>query len=170
MRVNGSTKNEGTKLLAAALMSPGVTHIDNIPPVSDLDVMIELLESIGARVAWTGDSSLAIDATGPLEPAAPYALVSRMRASINVLGPLVARCGEARVALPGGDAIGSRKLDMHIAGLRAMSAQVEIRNGDIVAWTAGGLLGARHVLDFPSGRPTEHLLTARVPATAPTAG
>src|SRR6185295_16472387 len=89
VRVAGATKNSGLKQMAAALLAPGVTNIANIPPVADLDVMIELLGVLGARVKWTGPDSLSIDARGPLEPEAPYEIVSRMRASINVLGPLL---------------------------------------------------------------------------------
>ena len=106
--VSGATKNEGTKIMAAALLADGACRISNIPRVADLDIMIELLQAIGARVEWTGERSLTVDASGELTPHAPYELVSKMRASINVLGPLVARCGEAKVALPGGDAICSR--------------------------------------------------------------
>ncbi len=166
--IAGATKNEGTKLMAAALLARGRTTITNIPRVGDLDVMIELLRVIGAEVDWVGADEIAIDASGDLTPVAPYELVSRMRASINVLGPLVARCGEARVALPGGDAIGSRKLDMHVDGLRAMGAQVEQQHGYVVAWTDGPLLGARHVLEFPSVGATENLVMAGVLAKGTT--
>ena len=164
VRVSGATKNEGTKIMAAALLAPGECRIKNIPQVDDLDVMIELLRVIGARVECVGENELVVDASGDLTPIAPYELVSKMRASINVLGPLVARCGEAKVALPGGDAIGSRKLDMHVAGLRAMGAHVEQQHGYLAAWTDGGLNGARHVLDFPSVGATENLLAAAVVA------
>src|SRR5579862_2064214 len=88
VRIPGATKNSGTKQMAAALLAPAVTTITNIPPVADLDVMIELLGVLGARVVWTGPDSLSIDASTDLEPEAPYEIVSRMRASINVLGPL----------------------------------------------------------------------------------
>src|SRR5712671_649000 len=161
IRIPGATKNSGTKQMAAALLAPGVTTITNIPPVADLDVMIELLGVLGARVAWTGPESLSIDASDALDPEAPYAIVSRMRASINVLGPLLARCGEARVAMPGGDNIGSRKLDMHFRGLVSMGVELEVVHGFIEART-NRLCGARVVLDFPSVGATENLLTAAV--------
>ncbi|MDQ1466574.1 MAG: UDP-N-acetylglucosamine 1-carboxyvinyltransferase [Actinomycetota bacterium] len=164
VRVPGATKNSGTKQMAAALLAPGVTTIANIPPVADLDVMIELLGTLGARVEWTGPDALSIDAGGPLEPEAPYALVSRMRASINVLGPLLARCGEARVAMPGGDNIGSRKINMHLAGFAAMGAEIDVRHGYIEARAPAGLSGSRIVLEFPSVGATENLLTAAVRA------
>src|SRR3954469_461818 len=158
--IAGATKNEGTKLMAAALLARRRTTISNIPRVGDLDVMIELLRVIGAQVEWLGDDELAIDASGDLEPVAPYELVSRMRASINVLGPLVARGGEARGAVPGGHPIGSRKLDMHVEGLRAMGATIEQEHGCVIASTEGRLLGTRHVLEFPSVGATENLLMA----------
>ena len=88
--------------------------------------MIAVLRAVGAEVEWAGPEELHIDTSARLIPEAPYELVSRMRASINVLGPLLARCGEARVALPGGDNIGSRKLDMHFRGLHAMGAELEV--------------------------------------------
>jgi UDP-N-acetylglucosamine 1-carboxyvinyltransferase len=100
-----------------------------------------------------------VDASGSLNPEAPYELVSRMRASFNVLGPLLARCGEARVALPGGDNIGSRKVDMHLRGLEAMGADVEVTHGFVRA-RCDALQGARVVLEFPSVGATENLMCA----------
>src|SRR3979411_1354907 len=99
VRVCGATKNAGLKQMAAALLAPGVTVLRNLHPVLDLDAM----RAIGASAEWTGENELTIDASGPLTPEAPYELVTRMRASINVLGPLLAPCGEARVAVAGGD-------------------------------------------------------------------
>jgi UDP-N-acetylglucosamine 1-carboxyvinyltransferase len=168
VRVSGATKNLGCKVLAASLLVRGTTTIRNIPHVDDLDVMIELLRALGATVTPAGDDALDVDASGDIAPDAPYELVSRMRASFNVLGPLIARFGEARVAMPGGDSIGSRKLDMHLDGLRAMGARVEVDRGYVVAWSDGGLLGARHVLEFPSVGATENLLTAGVLAKGTT--
>ena len=167
VRVSGATKNAGTKQMAAALLAPGVTTLHNVEPVADLDVMIEVLRSIGAGVEWSGPSSLQIDATAPLCPEAPYELVTRMRASINVLGPLLARCGEARVAMPGGDNIGSRKLDMHFRGLQSMGVELQVVHGFIEART-NRLCGARVVLEFPSVGATENLLTAAVLAKGET--
>jgi UDP-N-acetylglucosamine 1-carboxyvinyltransferase len=164
VRIPGATKNSGTKQMAAALLAPGVTTIANIPPVADLDVMIELLGVLGARVEWTGPDSLSIDASGELEPEAPYEIVSRMRASINVLGPLLARCGEARVAMPGGDNIGSRKINMHLGGFEAMGAEIDVVHGYIEARAPAGLSGNRMVLEFPSVGATENLITAAVRA------
>jgi UDP-N-acetylglucosamine 1-carboxyvinyltransferase len=133
VEVSGATKNSGLKQMAAALLAPGVTRLRNMPPVADLDVMVQLMRAIGARVTLEGESEVVIDASGALQPEAPYELVTRMRASINVLGPLLARCGEARVALPGGDNIGSRKVDMHLRGLEAMGAEIACSNSRVSA-------------------------------------
>src|SRR2546421_436369 len=133
VRVCGATKNAGLKQMAAALLAPGVTVLRNLHPVLDLDAMLDVMRAIGASAEWTGENEFTIDATDPLTPEAPYELVTRMRASINVLGPLLARCREARVAMPGGDNIGSRKLDMHFRGLEAMGAELEVVHGFIEA-------------------------------------
>jgi UDP-N-acetylglucosamine 1-carboxyvinyltransferase len=167
VRVCGATKNAGLKQMAAALLAPGVTVLRNLHPVLDLDAMLDVMRAIGADTRWTGENELTIDAEGPLTPEAPYELVTRMRASINVLGPLLARCGEARVAMPGGDNIGSRKLDMHFRGLQAMGAELEIVHGLIEA-RCQALCGTRIVLDFPSVGATENLLTAAVLAKGET--
>lgn len=167
IKVSGATKNSGLKQLAAAILAPGTSTFTNMPPVVDCDVMIEVMSAIGARVEWTGPDTLQVDTSGPLTPEAPYELVSRMRASINVLGPLLGRCGEARVALPGGDAIGSRRLDMHLRGLEAMGVEAQVVHGFIEARTTA-LRGARVVLEFPSVGATENLLTAAVRAKGTT--
>jgi UDP-N-acetylglucosamine 1-carboxyvinyltransferase len=167
IKISGATKNSGLKQLAAALLAPGVTVVRNLPPVADLDVMIAVLRAVGAEVEWAGPQELHIDTSPRLVPEAPYELVSRMRASINVLGPLLARCGEARVALPGGDNIGSRKLDMHFRGLHAMGAELEVSHGFVEA-RCHKLKGARIVLEFPSVGATENLVTAAVLAKGET--
>jgi UDP-N-acetylglucosamine 1-carboxyvinyltransferase len=167
VRVSGATKNAGLKQMAAALLAPGTTILHNVTPVADLEVMLDVMRAIGAGVEWTDTDELHIDASGKLAPEAPYELVTRMRASINVLGPLLARCGEARVAMPGGDNIGSRKLDMHFRGLEAMGAELSVVHGFIEA-RCNALGGARIVLDFPSVGATENLLTAAVLAKGET--
>ncbi|MBA2326737.1 MAG: UDP-N-acetylglucosamine 1-carboxyvinyltransferase [Actinobacteria bacterium] len=167
VRVSGATKNAGLKQMAAALLAPGCTVLRNVTPVADLDVMLDVLRAIGAGVEWTGPDELTIDARPDLHPEAPYEHVTRLRASINVLGPLLARCGEARVAMPGGDNIGSRKLDMHFRGLQAMGAELEVVHGFIEA-RCNALCGARVVLEFPSVGATENLLTAAVLAKGAT--
>ncbi len=167
VRVSGATKNAGLKQMAAALLAPGTSTVRNVDPVADLDVMIDVLRAIGAGAEWCGDRTLQIDASNTLCPEAPYELVTRMRASINVLGPLLARCGEARVAMPGGDNIGTRNLDMHFRGLESMGAELAVRHGFIEA-RAQRLSGARVVLEFPSVGATENLLTAAVLAKGST--
>jgi UDP-N-acetylglucosamine 1-carboxyvinyltransferase len=161
IEVSGATKNAGTKQMAAALLAPGVTTLHNVARVRDLDVMVELLRAVGARVELLPDDVVRVDASDDLRAVAPYELVTRMRASFNVLGPLLARCGHARVALPGGDNIGSRKVDMHLHGLEAMGASVAVEHGFVVA-TCHRLSGARVVLEFPSVGATENLMCAAV--------
>ena len=167
VKVSGATKNCGLKLLAASILAPGTSVFRNMPPVADSEVMIEVMRAIGARVEWLGPDTLQIDTGGEMTPEAPYDLVSRMRASINVLGPLVGRCGEARVALPGGDAIGSRRVDIHLRGLEAMGVEARVAHGFIEA-RAATLRGARIVLEAPSVGATENLLTAAVKAKGTT--
>ena len=167
VRAAGMTKNAGCKQMAAALLAPAASTIRNLHPVADLDVMIDLLGAIGADVEWVGTDALRIDASAQLLPEAPYELVSRMRASINVLGPLLARHGRARVAMPGGDNIGSRKLDLHVRGLQAMGAEFDLVHGVIDA-RVNALCGARILLDFPSVGATETIMTAAVLAKGET--
>jgi UDP-N-acetylglucosamine 1-carboxyvinyltransferase len=167
VRVSGATKNSGLKLMAAALLAPGVTTLRNMPAVRDLDVMIELLRAAGTKVDRPAPDVVTIDASADLVPEAPYELVTRMRASFNVLGPMLARCGQARIALPGGDNIGSRKVDMHLRGLAAMGAEVHVAHGYVHA-RADLLHGARVVLEFPSVGATENLMCAAVLAKGTT--
>jgi UDP-N-acetylglucosamine 1-carboxyvinyltransferase len=167
VRVSGATKNLGLKMMAAAILAPGVTTLRNMDPVSDLDVMIDVMRAVGVDVDWCGDRALMVDTTGPLSPETPYELVSRLRASVNVLGPLLARCGEARVAMPGGDNIGSRPLDMHLRGLESMGAELRVVHG-FIEGRVNRLGGARIVLEFPSVGATENLLTAAVLAKGQT--
>lgn len=167
VRASGASKNSGLKLIAASLLTEGITTLTNMPPVGDLDVMSDVMRAMGVRIEWSGPEELTIDASGPLNPEAPYELVTRLRASINVLGPLLGRCGEARVAMPGGDDIGNRKLDMHLAGLRDMGVEIQVVHGFIEA-RVSQLHGARIVLEFPSVGATENLLTAAVLAKGST--
>jgi UDP-N-acetylglucosamine 1-carboxyvinyltransferase len=172
----GGAKNSALKLMAAALLAPGISTIRNVPDILDVTVMGELLRRLGCAV----DISHPIDADPTEELTsgtvrigvpeelgweAPYELVRRLRASIAVLGPLVARCNRASVALPGGDAIGSRGLDMHMAGLRELGAEVRVEHGQVIAEVRGGLVGASLWLDFPSVGATENLLMASVLAS-----
>jgi UDP-N-acetylglucosamine 1-carboxyvinyltransferase len=154
-------KNSVLKLMAASLLAVGTSTIRNVPDIADVDIMADLLKRLGCEVSRDG-STLSI--TVPKEPAhrADYDLVRKMRASINVLGPLVARVGKAEVALPGGDAIGSRGLDFHIKGLESLGATAHVEHGYVIAEAPNGLTGATIELDFPSVGATENLMTAAV--------
>jgi len=159
-------KNSVLKLMAAALLAPGRTRLTNVPQIMDVPVMSQLLRRLGCTVE-ASPGAVMIDVPEQIGHEADYDLVRRIRGSIAVLGPLLARCGEARVALPGGDAIGSRPLDMHIAGLIRLGAEVEIEHGYVVA-RAARLAGAQVWLDFPSVGATENVLMAAVLAKGTT--
>ena len=167
VRVEGA-KNSALKLMAASLLAPGLTRITNVPQIADVSIMADVLEGLGAHVSRT-DHALEIDATNVASIETPYELVAQMRASTAVLGPLVARCGEARVAMPGGCNIGSRKIDMHIKGLERLGVEINLGHGYIHAIAPeGGLKAAEVTLDFPSVGATENLLTASVLARGTT--
>ncbi|GAB3413505.1 UDP-N-acetylglucosamine 1-carboxyvinyltransferase [Flindersiella endophytica] len=157
----GGAKNSVLKLMAAALLTSGRTVLRDVPGILDVSYMGELLERLGCGLSRDGDT-LTIDVPEEIEYEADYELVRRLRASITVLGPLLARCGRAKVALPGGDSIGSRGLDMHVAGLARLGAQVHVEHGYVVAEAPQGLRGAAIFLDFPSVGATENLLLAAV--------
>jgi UDP-N-acetylglucosamine 1-carboxyvinyltransferase len=159
--VISGAKNSVLKLMAASLLATGKTTITNVPDIADVDIMADLLTRLGCTVVRT-NSSVSIDVPQVPHHRADYDLVRKMRASINVLGPLVARVGEAEVALPGGDAIGSRGLDFHIKGLEALGATAHIEHGYVVAQAPQGLTGALVDLDFPSVGATENIMTAAV--------
>jgi len=154
-------KNSVLKLMAAALLATGKTTITNVPDIADVDIMSDLLTRLGCTVVRS-QTQVSIDVPQTPGHRADYDLVRKMRASINVLGPLVARVGEAEVALPGGDAIGSRGLDFHIKGLEALGANAHIEHGYVVAQAPNGLTGAFIDLDFPSVGATENIMTAAV--------
>ncbi|HZM74814.1 MAG TPA: UDP-N-acetylglucosamine 1-carboxyvinyltransferase [Candidatus Limnocylindrales bacterium] len=160
-------KNSALKLMAAALLATGTSVITNIPRITDCALMGEVLRRLGAAVDFDEDV-VRVEVPGRLHPEADYDLVRRLRASICVLGPLLARCGEVRVAHPGGDAIGSRGLDMHVAGLAKMGATIDSEHGFVVATAPDGLHGAKISLDFPSVGATENLVMAAVLARGTT--
>ena len=160
-------KNSVLKLMAASLLAPGTSKITNVPDIADVDIMADLLTRLGCSVERSG-SELTINVPENPGHRADYDLVRKMRASINVLGPLVARTGQADVALPGGDAIGSRGLDFHIKGLEALGAKAHIEHGYVVAEAPNGLTGATIELDFPSVGATENIMTAAVLAKGTT--
>jgi UDP-N-acetylglucosamine 1-carboxyvinyltransferase len=164
----GGAKNSALKLMAASLLAPGETTITSVPAILDVDIMGEVLRRLGVVVRHDMvDGVVTLDVPELAGTEADYDLVRRMRASICVLGPLVARRGEAKVALPGGDAIGSRGLDMHISGLQKLGATVESEHGFLLA-KASRLAGASIWLDFPSVGATENLLMAAVLAKGST--
>ncbi len=159
-------KNSVLKLMAASLLAVGRTRLLAVPDIVDVTIMSEVLRRLGCEVERE-PGAVTIDVPERLGHEADYDLVRRMRASIAVLGPLIARCGEAKVALPGGDAIGSRGLDFHIAGLVKLGATIASEHGYLIA-TAPQLIGATVWLDFPSVGATENLLMAAVLAKGTT--
>ncbi|MFB9694835.1 UDP-N-acetylglucosamine 1-carboxyvinyltransferase [Amorphoplanes digitatis] len=157
----GGAKNSALKLMAVALLAEGRSVVTNVPHITDVAIMAEVLRRLGCDVSLgAGDATIDV----PAEPGSEtdYDLVRRLRASICVLGPLLARRGYVRVAHPGGDAIGSRGLDMHVAGLARMGADISGEHGFVIASAPGGLHGAKIWLDFPSVGATENLLMAAV--------
>ena len=158
----GGAKNSVLKLMAASLLTPEECVIHNAPRIADVEIMTEVLRHLGVEVEREG-GSIRIRAGDFPSREAPYHLVRRMRASIVVLGPLVARWGEARVAIPGGCNIGSRKIDMHLKGLAELGAEISTGHGYVHA-RAGRLRGAHIVLDFPSVGATENLVMAATSA------
>ena len=165
VRVAGA-KNSVLKLMAAALLAEGTTVIENVPEILDVPLMADVLSGLGALVSVQG-SKVTIAVPAELSFSADFPAVGRLRASVCVLGPLMGRCHRARVALPGGDAIGSRPLDMHQAGLRALGAHTAIEHGMVVGH-ADDLRGAAISLDFPSVGATENILMAAVLARGTT--
>jgi UDP-N-acetylglucosamine 1-carboxyvinyltransferase len=172
VRVTGA-KNSALKLMAAALLASGRTTLDEVPDILDVAIMSEVLRRLGCDVTYDrtpgsgGGGRLVVDVPENPSTETDYDLVRKMRASISVLGPLVARCGSAKVALPGGDAIGSRGLDMHISGLERLGATIVSEHGFLVA-TAPRLSGTSIWLDFPSVGATENLVMAAVLAKGTT--
>ncbi|MCM0675452.1 UDP-N-acetylglucosamine 1-carboxyvinyltransferase [Micromonospora phytophila] len=175
-------KNSALKLMAAALLAPGRSVITNVPRITDIAIMGEVLRRLGCGVRFDADDpvdpmvaqggvarsrSITIDVPDRPGTDADYDLVRRLRASICVLGPLLARRGYVRVAHPGGDAIGSRGLDMHISGLTRMGAEISGEHGFVIASAPRGLHGAEITLDFPSVGATENLVMAAVLAHGP---
>lgn len=146
VQISGA-KNAALPLLSAALLSSTPMKIDNLPNVADVKTLAKLLEHLGAIVSWDSAHSVEIDASHIIHTKAIYDIVRKMRASILVLGPLLARCGHCEVSLPGGCAIGARPVDLHIAAMEKMGAQITIQGGYIVASAPNGLKGAQIVFD-----------------------
>lgn len=152
-------KNSALKLIAAAILGQGETTLENIPLISDIEIMCDVLERLGAHVSRNGHS-LIIDTSSVASFETPYELVTKMRASISVLGPLVGRFGQARVAMPGGCQIGARNIDMHLVGMQELGVEFSVDHGNLVATTPKGLHGGNILLDFPSVGATENTMMA----------
>jgi UDP-N-acetylglucosamine 1-carboxyvinyltransferase len=154
-------KNSVLKLMAATILADGTYELTNVPSIVDVTIMAELLAAIGIRTDVPEPGRLRMTNSGDLTPIAPYEQVERIRASVNVLGPLLTRCGRVRLSMPGGDDFGARPIDMHIAGLEAMGAEFKFSHGELEA-TADRLHGAEVTFGFPSVGATENIVTAAV--------
>ena len=164
----GGAKNSVLKLMAAALLTKGETKIYNVPDLTDVEIMLKVIRDLGAKTTYDKtEKSVTIDATDLTSITAKYELVSKMRASFIVLGALVSRCREAIVALPGGCAIGERRVDFHIRGLEALGAKIKIENGYVHA-KAPKLTGTDIYLDIPSVGATENIMLASILAEGST--
>ena len=161
VRVSGA-KNSALKLMAAALLTSDKTILQNVPMIKDVRTMASVLRELGAGVTVTPER-VEIDPSGGLSDTAPYELVRQMRASIIVMGPLLARLGRARVAMPGGCNIGPRKIDFHLSGLEKLGARINVEHGFINVDT-NGLTGDVISLDYPSVGATENIMMAAVTA------
>lgn len=173
--LNGTVVVEGAKnavlpiLTATLLPSTGQSVLTNVPKLSDVDTINTVLTHLNADVEYEADkNTVKVDASNTLKIEAPYEYVSKMRASILVMGPLLAREGHARVALPGGCAIGSRPIEQHLKGFEALGAEIELHNGFIEATTPNGLKGTKIYLDFPSVGATQNIMMAAVLAEGKT--
>jgi UDP-N-acetylglucosamine 1-carboxyvinyltransferase len=158
VRISGA-KNAALPLMCAALLTGEELTLSNVPHLRDVSTMVRLLSQMGVEVSLDDKLGLSLRAARLSDPVAPYDLVKTMRASILVLGPLVARCGQARVSLPGGCAIGTRPVDLHIKGLEALGAEISVEQGYITA-RAKRLKGARIVLELVTVTGTENLMMA----------
>lgn len=158
VRISGS-KNSVLPIIAATLLTDGENVIEEVPFLNDVEIMCNLVESIGGQINRKGNNKLNITTIGIKEVVAPYELVSKLRASFLVMGPLLARVGEAKISMPGGCAIGSRPVDLHLKGFAAMGAEINNNGGYIHAF-AKKLKGAQIYLDFPSVGATENILMA----------
>lgn len=159
----GGAKNSVLKLMAATVLAPGTYVLSNVPRISDVEWMADVMVALGMTVEWEKEDQLVITSSEEITPEAPYHLVERMRASTSLIGALLSRCGVARVAMPGGDDFGTRPIDMHLDGLTALGAHFELDHGTIVG-SCERLVGARIVLEYPSVGATENLLLAAVRA------
>lgn len=160
-------KNSALKLMAACLLAEGTSRLASVPNIADVATMAEVLVAIGARVERRSDGAVEVDSPAVPTPVAPYELVEKMRASVVVLGPLLARVGSAKVSLPGGDDFGSRPIDIHLRALTELGASFRYEHG-YVEGSADRLVGTRIVLEFPSHTATDNVLMAAVLAKGTT--
>src|SRR5215813_10381458 len=164
----GGAKNAALPLMAASLLTEETLTLCNIPYLADISTLANVLVQHGVSIRWQGyrpnggQEGRAVELTADVitSTTAPYDLVRKMRASVLVLGPLVARCGEARVSLPGGCAIGTRPVDLHLKGLERLGAEIELRDGYVFAKAPKGLVGGRIVFSYIDAGTTENLMMA----------
>ncbi len=168
--VISGAKNAALPILCASLLSSEPLELHNVPQLKDISTMLRLLRQMGVEVSDEGSEQLLLNSRGLDNPLAPYDMVKTMRAAILVLGPLLARHGEARVSLPGGCAIGARPVEQHIKGLQAMGAEIHVEHGYVHARAKGkrGLVGARIITDMVTVTGTENLMMAAVLAQGET--
>ncbi|HCM83618.1 MAG TPA: UDP-N-acetylglucosamine 1-carboxyvinyltransferase [Alphaproteobacteria bacterium] len=168
IQISGA-KNAALKLMAAAIMTDGKVTLNNTPRLADIKTMRELLAGLGVSAEWSGDNQMKIHAQNIMSETAPYDIVRKMRASITVLGPLLARHGHARVSLPGGCAIGARPVDLHIEALKALGAEIALEEGYVDARVPpGGLTGAKYTFPKVTVGGTENMMMAAVLAKGTT--
>lgn len=167
VHVSGA-KNSALKLMAATLLAPGVTTLENVPNISDVHVMGKVLKGLGATIDVADEHTLVIDTSNADSWEAPYQLVAKMRASTAVMGPLLGRFGRAKIAMPGGCNLGARKIDMHILGLEALGVSFDTSHGYIYANAEHGMVGTNVSLEFASVGATENLIMAAVRAKGTT--
>lgn len=158
VRISGA-KNAALAIMCAALMSEEPIILDNVPNISDVRILTEIIGTLGAKVKWVGEESLYINPPTEINQDAPYDQVKKLRASNLLLGPLLARYSRASVALPGGCNIGVRPMDLHFKGLQGLGADITIERGFVIG-SANRLIGARIYLDFPSVGATENTMMA----------
>ncbi|MGB9887359.1 MAG: UDP-N-acetylglucosamine 1-carboxyvinyltransferase [Moorellales bacterium] len=166
VQVSGS-KNAALALIAAACLAPGVSRLDNVPAIRDVEVMLNVLRALGAEAEWIGPGRLSLRVPAGLDTEVPWAEAKQVRASSLFLGALIAARGRARVPFPGGCDLGPRPIDLHLKGLAALGARIEVNHGVIGAW-ATSLTGTRIYLDFPSVGATENLMLAACQARGQT--
>lgn len=164
-RLEGRVKISGAKnavlpIIAATLLGQSPSMLEEVPDLEDVRTISEVLCQLGVKVKSNSDNTLYVDTTKIASCEAPYELVRKMRASFLIMGPLLARCGQSKISLPGGCAIGTRPIDLHLKGFEALGAQIEIGHGYIEAKAPQGLRGARIYLDFPSVGATENIIMA----------